>query len=311
LLEAASLVLGGPPLRPILESVNGGRGGFILAYHNPPRETVEAHVLALASMRPVPLDEIIERLRAGRPTRGIYSITVDDGVGSTTRELAGLARANRIPVTFYLPTAYLDTGRPYWFHRVPALFEKAVRGVVTHLGRRFDLGRQEERKELLSLVLTRCRQLPPGDAEALADEVIARCLSEGLLSPEAELGPAPISWEEVREMAGDEMVFFESHSVNHPNMAVLPERQIEWELRESKRKIEEATGRPCRHFCYPFGNRAEIGTVAPAVCEKLTESAVTMERGRIGGRSPWHLPRVPLYAQDSRRLAAFKVAAAR
>ncbi len=44
-----------------------------------------------------------------------------------------------------------------------------------------------------------------------------------------------------------------SHTASHAQLAALDEAKVEAELTQSKRKIESETGRPCRHFCCPFG----------------------------------------------------------
>jgi len=48
-----------------------------------------------------------------------------------------------------------------------------------------------------------------------------------------------------------------SHTVNHAHLADLDGPAVEAELRDSKARIEAETGRPCRHFCCPFG-RADV-----------------------------------------------------
>ena len=48
-----------------------------------------------------------------------------------------------------------------------------------------------------------------------------------------------------------------SHTVNHAHLADLDGSAVEAELRDSKARIEAETGRPCRHFCCPFG-RADV-----------------------------------------------------
>ncbi len=44
-----------------------------------------------------------------------------------------------------------------------------------------------------------------------------------------------------------------SHTVNHAHLKDLDKAAVETELKGSKQKIEAETGRPCRHFCCPFG----------------------------------------------------------
>ena len=60
-----------------------------------------------------------------------------------------------------------------------------------------------------------------------------------------------MTWEEVRELdrAGIE---FGSHTVTHPQLASLPSREVEAELRVSKEVIENRIGKPVTCFSYPY-----------------------------------------------------------
>ena len=82
------------------------------------------------------------------------------------------------------------------------------------------------------------------------------------------------------------------------------------ELVRSQQEIAARTGRPVRHFCYPYGGAASVGGAAPALVAEYFDSAVTMSRGRLGGHSPYLLPRVPLYDRDRASVARLKVATA-
>ncbi|MFX0199987.1 MAG: polysaccharide deacetylase family protein, partial [Candidatus Hodarchaeota archaeon] len=60
----------------------------------------------------------------------------------------------------------------------------------------------------------------------------------------------PLSWQEVQEMSKNS-VSFGSHTMTHPEMGNLPEKQIEWEISESKRTIENKIGNNIWLFSYP------------------------------------------------------------
>jgi hypothetical protein len=84
------------------------------------------------------------------------------------------------------------------------------------------------------------------------------------------------------------------------------------ELVDSKRRIEEDTGRPVEHFCYPYGSDLDIGTEAPALVRKLFRSGTTMTRGRCSPEQDVALlPRIPLYEGDREEVVAFKIGTAR
>ncbi len=61
-----------------------------------------------------------------------------------------------------------------------------------------------------------------------------------------------LDWDDCRRMA-DAGMTIGSHTVNHVHLAALDEAAAEDELRQSKQTIEAELGRPCDHFCCPFG----------------------------------------------------------
>ena len=93
-----------PPER-LLSRFNGG---FLLAYHNLPVDRFVEQVESYAGLNILPLPEMVARIRSQRSTAGCLAITVDDGVASTVRALSQVAVDRQWPITFYLPTQYLD-----------------------------------------------------------------------------------------------------------------------------------------------------------------------------------------------------------
>jgi len=61
-----------------------------------------------------------------------------------------------------------------------------------------------------------------------------------------------MNWQQIKELA-ERGIDFGSHTVTHPDLTALPEADADRELEQSKREIEQQTGRPADHFCYPYG----------------------------------------------------------
>jgi peptidoglycan/xylan/chitin deacetylase (PgdA/CDA1 family) len=87
----------------------------------------------------------------------------------------------------------------------------------------------------------------------------------------------------------------------------LSDDELERELNDSRDQIAARTGRPCAHFCYPFGNDDAIGARAVERVERVYASATTMTRGRLQGHRPGLLPRIPIYAEDTADVARLKI----
>jgi peptidoglycan/xylan/chitin deacetylase (PgdA/CDA1 family) len=283
------------------------RGGFILAYHNPPAERFVEQIESLVPSQPVALDELVERHAAGAPTGGLFAITFDDGVGDTVRAIAAVAVERQWPVSFYLPTRYLDEpgGLPFQWLRAIERYAPAVRVEVAGATVDFTVpgARREFAKRMAAIMYSR----PFGEYAPLLGALRSTLAERGLVEPAALAAPAPISWSEVEALARNPLLGFESHGVSHTALSALDADELERELIASQRAIADRTARACRHFCYPYGGPASIGSAAPAAVTRHYRSATTMSRGRLGRHELALLPRVPVYPHDDADLVRLKV----
>jgi len=108
-----------------------------------------------------------------------------------------------------------------------------------------------------------------------------------------------LNWDQCREML-DHQVIFGSHTKAHPLLSSLNENEIEFELTESKRIIEEELGTDCLHFAIPRGRTDR--DFDPDITRKLAiksgyQTIVTTIRGtNQKGDDPYLLKREHLIA---------------
>jgi peptidoglycan/xylan/chitin deacetylase (PgdA/CDA1 family) len=96
-----------------------------------------------------------------------------------------------------------------------------------------------------------------------------------------------------------------SHSVTHPKLAKIPLEQARTELIESRRTLDELTGRPTNWLCYPSGSfNPELARAAQR-CGYL--GACSVIRGnRVRADQLFWLPRVMIkYDTTLRRFAYY------
>ena len=280
--------------------------GFVIVVHEIPPARLAELVDGLPG-QPIPLSELIGRRKASKSTAGLFAITVDDGVGYNVRALTQLFRARQWPATFYLPTQYLDTGKPMpfqlWWRMKPLLPRRRLSlssGVL-------DLSRPAALNEI-SRKIERMWYCGRQESYLPLTLEIAAVLSDEIGVPITELGPSPITWAEVENLSRDPLLQFESHGVSHTAMSGLGEDEIIFEMQRGRDIIEEHTGRPCRHFCYPFGTTDSIGGAkTSALARQFYDSAVTMRLGSVDEADPWLMPRIGFYTKNSRLFARTKV----
>lgn len=61
-----------------------------------------------------------------------------------------------------------------------------------------------------------------------------------------------LTWDHIRELS-DQGFEIGSHSVNHPDLTRIKEKDIYRELDYSKKEIEDKVGKPVRYISFPFG----------------------------------------------------------
>jgi peptidoglycan/xylan/chitin deacetylase (PgdA/CDA1 family) len=71
------------------------------------------------------------------------------------------------------------------------------------------------------------------------------------------VGKPKATWAELQEMVESGLVTVASHTVNHRNLADLTPEEIDRELVESKKILEEKLGRSVQYFTYPEGTYTE------------------------------------------------------
>jgi peptidoglycan/xylan/chitin deacetylase (PgdA/CDA1 family) len=102
-----------------------------------------------------------------------------------------------------------------------------------------------------------------------------------------------MDWEALRELVA-RGVEVGSHTLSHAHLARLADDALTRELRESKRRIEDELGRPCRFLAYPYGE--QDARVRAAAAAAGYEAAFGLP-GRSGDR--FAVPRVGVYRKDT------------
>jgi peptidoglycan/xylan/chitin deacetylase (PgdA/CDA1 family) len=126
------------------------------------------------------------------------------------------------------------------------------------------------------------------------------------LSGEHEAELRPMSWDEVRGLA-DQGWEIGSHTRSHPRLPSLDDHELESELSESRKLLEERLGRPCPGLAYPYGDQDDR-VVAAADRAGYTAAGALPSRLRQGGPLCW--PRVGVNQRDDLRRFRLKVSRA-
>jgi peptidoglycan/xylan/chitin deacetylase (PgdA/CDA1 family) len=113
---------------------------------------------------------------------------------------------------------------------------------------------------------------------------------------------ATMSWDELRAVAQDGAEIG-SHTVSHAHLPRLSDAELDRELADSRARVEDELGRPCRFLAYPYGEHD--ARVQEAVLRAGYEAAFALAAG-ASRANPHALPRIDLYRRDSLLRATLK-----
>ena len=245
----------------------------------------------------VPLDELVERIHAGRALpRRAAAITFDDGYRDNYTRAYRLLRAEGLPATFYVTTGALDGGPPLWTAKLRYMVRTTTRERVIlpgGLGSEVAVQQPAERQAIFTTLIVALKHVPSSRRCELVEELAAAfgvsdfSLLDGIM----------MTWDELREMSANGMTIG-AHTVSHPNLPKTDVEEATREVCQSRDMIADQLGRPVAHFSYPNGRGAAHmnDTVREIVRRAGFRSAATSLPGCVQlGADPWGLRRVGIY----------------
>jgi len=106
-------------------------------------------------------------------------------------------------------------------------------------------------------------------------------------------GLRPLDWAALRHLAADPLFTLGSHSWHHHDMRMLDVNAARWELRRSREHLEDRTGAPVEHFCYPQAKWSHA--IENEVRATYRTAVIAGGRRNLAGRfNPLRLGRVPV-----------------
>jgi len=224
--------------------------------------------------------------RAAAP--GEIVLTFDDGLRNNFTIVYPILRELQVPATFFVCPELVDSGRWLWNHelrcRLQSLRPEALAEVRSKL-----LAANASAEGMIEWIKT----LKPAQRR-WAEEMI-RQATPGFQPTAAQREAYDMmSWDDLAAL-DPALVTTGSHTLTHPILTTLRTEEIDHELRESRRVLEQKLAREIAFFCYPNGSYDD--RVYQAVKNNYS-AAVTTEIGVLNRKMEadfdlHRLPRIP------------------
>lgn len=245
----------------------------------------------------VSLDEASRRIAFGESKRFVC-FTFDDGYKDTLEIALPIFKRHGAPLCVYVTTGLIDRTTFLWWPVLEDLLvaRESVRCVSEGREQQIRTATIEQKRATYELLFPIIKT----NSEAVS------FFELNGIDPKATLDRFILTWADVQELAAEPLVEIGCHTVTHPALATLSAGDARRELEESRRVLEEKTGRRISHVSYPFGTEKECGAREFQIAREMGfRTGTTTRRGHIVAEHRNHLtalPRINVPGSDSTSL---------
>ena len=288
-----------------LSSAIARRQGFgrIVMYHGVPPEgaqTLSEQLSYLArNFKVVSLETLVNRLaNDGRPGANEIVLTFDDGLRNNLTVVYPILRELNVPATFFVCPALIENGAWLWNHEMRCRLQTLPASALAEL--RMKLLAPGTSVDGIVEWMKTLRLLRRRQCEAL----VRQATPDFQPTPRQQAAFDIMDWDDLLSL-DSRLITVGSHTQSHPILTTLSDQEIELELLDSHRCLEQRLQRPVDYFCYPNGSYDKR---AYQVVKKAYRAAVTTESGMVDGRESFDLHRLPrIPSAESAALTAWRL----
>ncbi len=229
--------------------------------------------------------------RASRSNLRFAMITFDDGYLDNYELAFPVLRSHSAPGVFFITTGFVGDRRLAWWDEISWMIRSSKRSEISLPG--FFEDAQPTTEDLVAITIQRilrtCYQLDSDRTESFLNQ-IAEATGTGRAATDLAAN-VWMTWDHVREMHAAGMSMG-AHTVTHPILSRLSPDEQNFEICESRLRIEEQIGEPVTAFSYPVGRRDAFEDTTR---EALTRNGFDWAFSYYGGMSrPGQIDRLDL-----------------
>lgn len=198
-------------------------------FHNPSKKLFEKCITWLIKngfniISSRELEDILSKKMAA-PDYAVW-ISLDDGWKDNMSNVFPFAVKNKIPLTFFITTEAVEGSGVYWWSLAESNKELLQEPYKSDINKLWKVS-ENERKNIIKGLVTKTN---------------------------AGFKREAMTIEDVKQISNCDFITIGSHTVNHVITPNCTDEELNYELGESKRKLEEWTQKEVNFFCYPNGD---------------------------------------------------------
>lgn len=230
--------------------------------------------------RALSLDEFYRVMLGEAKLDGRFVVyTFDDGYLDNYTVAYPIFKRLGIPFGIYITTDFPDKTADIWWYALSDLVEINSEVSFSYEGKDYiyDTKSRKDKDVAISEILKAVV-----DSGECKEELLEAIFNGSGLDRKSYVNSMTLDWDHLENMSRDGLVTIGTHTVTHPNLRKLELGEVEREMSESRKKIEDAIGSKSNHFAFPFGYREAAGGREFELAKRLGfKTAVTTREGNI------------------------------
>lgn len=207
------------------------------------------------------LDQVCDTIKSKRNFKDYsYSITFDDGFYNNYKIAAPILKKRKLYATFYLTTSFIEKNEKSWIDKIEHMIEKEKnKKIINIFNKKFKI---DNNKKVKINFLNSIRYLAKKDNTDFNKLVLDIKKQLGFnykLNNLNNILDKKMNWTQVRKLNQCEYFTVGGHTVNHPILSFLCDREAKKEIYNSINAIKKNTKIKIKHYSYPEGLKHTFG----------------------------------------------------
>ncbi len=188
------------------------------------------------------------------PAKPFALFTFDYGYKDNLTFASPLMKKYNVPFAIYITTNFPDRKAILWWDALEKKILNQDKINFSFNGQKYEFTAYTlaEKERLFELLHNQIQTTPATKKTELLKSIFT---TEELSEPLHTV----LSWDEIKQLANEQLVTIGAHTVSHPRLSQLSNEQAEQEITQSIKLIEQHTGKKIKHFAYPFGDTQSFG----------------------------------------------------
>lgn len=176
----------------------------------------------------VDMDEVVRVVKGGKQKQKFVCFTFDDGYADNYTLAFPIFKKYNCPFTINITTDFYERKALLWWYVLE------------------DLGVTDDefsalRKEIFKL------------KNSEIEPFFEKRFPQGNYSFEQTVKQMALSAEQIKTLSDSGLCTIGNHTVSHPNLTALTPDEQKRQIVDARQKLEALTGKPVRHFAFPYG----------------------------------------------------------